>query len=132
MKKLGLLLFSFILFACSGSDDEGVSLRIVNKDAVTLSVIQIAFVGYEFKNLNISIFPNPATDLIAIQVAGLVEEDLEIELVDLSGKIVSTSKISKGSTIAYFDVQTVYDGIYLVKISNGELSVSEKVVITKR
>ncbi len=85
----------------------------------------------EFKNLNISIFPNPATDLIAIQVAGLVEENLKIELVDLSGKIVSTSKISKGSTIAYFDVQAVYDGIYFVKISNGGLSISEKVVITK-
>ena len=52
MKKL-LFLFAFILFACSSSDDEGVSLRIINKDAVTLSVIQIAFVGYEFKNLNI-------------------------------------------------------------------------------
>lgn len=86
----------------------------------------------EFKNLNISIFPNPATDLIAIQVAGLVDEDLEIELLDLSGKVVSTSQISKGSTIAYFDVQTVYDGIYLVKISNGNLSISEKVVITKK
>lgn len=85
----------------------------------------------EFDNLNFSIFPNPATDLIAIQVAGLVDEDLEIELVDLSGKVVSTSQISKGSTIAYFDVQTVYDGIYLVKISNGDLSVSEKVVIIK-
>ena len=85
----------------------------------------------EFNNLNISIFPNPATDLIAIQVAGLVDEDLVIELVDLSGKVVSTSQISKGSTIAYFDVQTVYDGIYLVKISNGDLSVSEKVVIIK-
>ena len=34
----------------------------------------------EFKNLNIAIFPNPATDLIAIQVAGLVDEDLKIEL----------------------------------------------------
>ena len=85
----------------------------------------------EFNNLNISIFPNPATDLIAIQVAGLVDEDLVIELVDLSGKVVSTSQISKGSTIAYFDVQTVYDGIYLVKISNVDLSVSEKVVIMK-
>ena len=52
MKKL-LFLFAFILFACSSSDDEGVSLRIINKDAVTLSVIQIAFVTYEFKNLNI-------------------------------------------------------------------------------
>ena len=86
----------------------------------------------EFQNLNISIFPNPATDLIAIQVAGLVDEDLEIELVDLSGKVVSTSSISKGSTIAYFDVQTVYHGIYLVKISNGGWSISEKVVITKK
>ncbi|MFK7772097.1 MAG: YHYH protein [Saprospiraceae bacterium] len=85
----------------------------------------------EFQNLNISIFPNPATDLIAIQVAGLVDEDLDIELVDLSGKVVSVSKINKGSTIAYFDIQTVYGGIYLVKISNGELSVSEKVVIMK-
>jgi hypothetical protein len=56
---------------------------------------------------------------------------LEIELVDLSGKVVSTSQISKGSTIAYFDVQTVYDGIYLVKISNGRLSISKKVVIAK-
>jgi hypothetical protein len=85
----------------------------------------------EFDNLNFSIFPNPATDLIAIQVTGLVDEDLEIELVDLSGKVVSTSQISKGSTIAYFDVQTVYDGIYLVKISNGRLSISKKVVIAK-
>ena len=85
----------------------------------------------EFDNLNISIFPNPATDLIAIQIAGLVDEDLEVELLDLSGKVVSVSKINKGSTIAYFDVQTVYDGIYLIKISNGELSVTEKVVITK-
>lgn len=85
----------------------------------------------EFNHLNISIFPNPATDLIAIQVAGLVSEDLEIELLNLSGKVVSTSKINKGSTIAYFDTQTIYGGIYLVKISNGELSVSEKVVIVK-
>ncbi len=85
----------------------------------------------EFDNLNISIFPNPATDLIAVQVAGLVNENLEIQLVDLSGKVVSSSQISKGSTIAYFDIQTVYGGIYLVKISNGELSISEKVVIMK-
>ena len=85
----------------------------------------------KFDNLNISIFPNPATDLIAIQIAGLVDEDLEVELVDLSGKVVRSSKVSKGTTIAYFDVQTVYAGIYLVKISNGKLSVSEKVVISK-
>ena len=69
--------------------------------------------------------------MIAIQVAGLVDEDLAIELVDLSGKVVSTSQISKGTTIAYFDIQTFYAGIYFVKITNGGLSVSEKVLIIK-
>jgi hypothetical protein len=82
-----------------------------------------------FGNLNISIFPNPATDLIAIQVAGLVNEKLEVELFDISGKLVSSSQIREGSTIAYFDLQTIYEGIYLVKISNEKLSISEKVVI---
>ncbi|MAU64012.1 MAG: hypothetical protein CMC38_06710 [Flavobacteriaceae bacterium] len=54
-KVILLLLFISLVFSCSGSDDEnGVSLRIVNRDAVTLSVIQVAFVGYEFKNLNIA------------------------------------------------------------------------------
>jgi hypothetical protein len=84
-----------------------------------------------FGNLNISIFPNPATDLIAIQVAGLVNEKLEVELFDISGKLVSSSQIREGSTIAYFDLQTIYEGIYLVKISNEKLSISEKVVIMR-
>ena len=56
MKKLILLLlFIPLVFSCSDvNDDDGVSLTIVNKDAITLSVIEVAFVGYEYKNLNIS------------------------------------------------------------------------------
>ena len=53
MKKLGLLLFAFILFACSGSDDDSpITLTIDNKDAVAESVIEVRLVGYEFLNLN--------------------------------------------------------------------------------
>ena len=56
MKKIILLLlFIPLVFSCSDvNDDDGVSLTIVNKDAITLSVIEVAFVGYEYKNLNIS------------------------------------------------------------------------------
>ena len=55
MKKLLLLLlFVPLVFSCSDVNDDGVSLTIVNKDAITLSVIEVAFVGYEYKNLNIS------------------------------------------------------------------------------
>ena len=52
MKKL-LFLFAFILFACSGSDDDSpITLTIDNKDAVAESVIEVRLVGYEFLNLN--------------------------------------------------------------------------------
>lgn len=83
----------------------------------------------EFNEMNINVFPNPASGLIAIQVLDLLTDDLNVELVDVSGKIVKDTKIHKGSTIAYFDVQTVYSGIYYVRISNKDFSRTTKVVI---
>ncbi len=85
-----------------------------------------------FKQLNITVFPNPASDLIAVQVNSLVADDFQIELFDLSGKLVQFSKIAKGRTIAYFDVQTLYAGVYLIKISSGDYSTAKQVVITKK
>mgnify|MGYP001279916901 CR=1 FL=1 len=80
---------------------------------------------------DIHVFPNPASDLIAIQVGSLVTTDMKVELTDLSGKRVSETKINKGQTIAYFDVQTVYEGIYLVRISAPGFNETRKIVIRK-
>lgn len=85
----------------------------------------------QFDEMQISIFPNPATDLIAIQIGGLVSENLQVEMFDISGKQVCSTQINAGQTIAYFDLQTVYSGIYLVKISNGSFSQTRKIVVTK-
>ncbi len=94
-------------------------------DAVT-SVGEI-----EFDALDVNVFPNPATDLIAIQVGGVQKEDLTVELLDAAGRLLKTTKIKKGSTIAYFDVQTVYEGIYTVRISGSTYSTAKKVVVAK-
>ncbi|MEM6806191.1 MAG: YHYH protein, partial [Bacteroidota bacterium] len=81
----------------------------------------------EFNGLQISIFPNPSSDLIAVQLDGLASEDLKVELLDVNGKLVSSSRIAKGSTIAYFDVQTVYEGNYLIHISSNGHSTAKKI-----
>lgn len=83
------------------------------------------------EDMNISIFPNPATDLLAIQINGLVKEDVSIDLMDLSGRMIESKKINKGQTICYFDVQTIYSGTYIVKISNSNQNLTRKVVITR-
>lgn len=81
--------------------------------------------------LSINIFPNPSSDLLAIQIDDLVKEDYAIELYDATGKLVQSAKINTGSTIAYFDTQTLYAGTYLVKISNGTVQTTRKVVLQK-
>lgn len=82
-------------------------------------------------NLSVTVFPNPASDLIAIQINDLVKENMTLELFDMSGKLVKSTQINAGSTIAYFDVQTVYDGTYFIKISSQSHSIAKKVVIMR-
>jgi hypothetical protein len=82
-------------------------------------------------DVKIDLFPNPASDLIAIQVDGLVLENLMVELFDLNGKLVASKVISKGSTIAYFDVQTLYSGMYVVRLTGKNLNHAQEVMIQR-
>ncbi|MEL7529833.1 MAG: YHYH protein [Bacteroidota bacterium] len=84
-----------------------------------------------FGNLNIEIYPNPASELIAIQLGDLVNEDLQVELIDITGKRIQSTKLSRGSTIAYFDIQTLYSGTYLVRISDEAHSTTRKILISR-
>lgn len=83
----------------------------------------------ELSTLSVNVFPNPATDLIGIQLGGLVKNDYTVELIDMNGRSVLTTQLNKGQTIAYFDVQTVYKGNYIVRIANGSEMLSKPVVI---
>lgn len=82
-------------------------------------------------NYKITVFPNPSYDLIAIQIGDLVKEDFQAALHDATGKILRLTQINAGQTIGYLDVRTLYDGIYFIKISNGLISKTEKVIIKR-
>jgi hypothetical protein len=79
----------------------------------------------------LSVFPNPGSDLIAVQLNGLIREDVAMELFDMQGKRVSFSVIKQGSTISYFDVSTLYAGSYLLKIRRGAETETRRVEIVR-
>ena len=85
----------------------------------------------ELKELSIEVFPNPSQDLIAIQVNGLVPSDLKVTLLDANGREIYRTEISKGQTIAYFDIQTLYAGLYYVTIASKEAIETRKIMITR-
>lgn len=82
-------------------------------------------------SLNVVVFPNPASDLIAVQSDGITRDNLRVELYDLSGRLLQSTQILQGSTIAYFDAKTLYAGEYIIKISNDQEMLVKKVFVTQ-
>ncbi|MBL4708570.1 MAG: YHYH protein [Flavobacteriales bacterium] len=104
----------------------------INEPTTRYIAIGTGVSDFDLNDLGLSIFPNPSSDLIAIQMGGLVEENISIDLIDMSGKEIASTKINKGSSIAYFDVQAVYAGTYLLRFTteSGKSKV-KKVIISK-
>jgi len=77
------------------------------------------------------VFPNPGSDFIAVQLSGVVREDVPAELFDMRGRRVGFTVIRQGSTISYFDVNTLYAGSYLLKIRRGSEAETLRVEIVR-
>ena len=83
---------------------------------------------FENKEFKVEIAPNPAQDFVAIQTQ-MAEKDYKIELIDELGKIIKTSRILQGSTLSIIEIDTLYKGVYFIKIYDDNSSKSFKVII---
>jgi hypothetical protein len=80
--------------------------------------------------IKVTVYPNPAASFIAVQTSGLLRSKAQVSLSDLTGRVLQTTEILAGSTIGYFDIQTMYQGVYLVLVSvEGEVVSTQKVII---
>jgi hypothetical protein len=88
--------------------------------------IAIGIKQQEEKWLSVSIYPNPVADALTIDLSENVKE-AAVEVMDLSGRILMTSKINAGYR-GQLDVGHLDKGIYLVKISSGNKTALEKII----
>ena len=102
------------------------TVEVYTKDTTT----SLNYQGIELKT-NFSIFPNPAQDFVAVQASGLVDNNIELELVTLKGEVIRSSTLKQGSTIWYIDTKTIYNGQYLLRIVQGQYVSIKKVIIQK-
>jgi hypothetical protein len=71
------------------------------------------------------------SELIMLQWKGLNEEDRDIRLTDMRSKTIMKTTLLTGSTIAYFDTQTLHEGSYYVEVFQNEKWIKNKITITK-
>ncbi len=100
-------------------------------ETVTTYSPNLTSISQSLKQGELNVFPNPATDLIAIQIKGLVKENLIVELIDLSGRLVDSTMITQGSSITFFDTKKVYAGVYFIKVKGTSETITRKLVIEK-
>jgi hypothetical protein len=77
----------------------------------------------------VRVFPNPSNDLFIVQAIGLVTSNLELTLTDVHGKTIESQVILPGSTMAYFDVSTLYAGTYFISYTDAKGKQSKKITV---
>ena len=76
---------------------------------------------YADANLSVSIFPNPTADNISIEITSEKEIDLNIEIVDMLGKVVGKVKQLDqfiGHSVYQCELGGFSSGLYFIKISS--------------
>jgi hypothetical protein len=79
----------------------------------------------------VTIFPNPSGEFIAIQINDINRSEVSVELFDMTGKRINTTSIHPGSTITYFDIRTLYNGEYIVRLTSDGNIVTGKISVSR-
>lgn len=76
-------------------------------------------------------FYAPESELIVVQIKGLLRKDLTVNLFDQKFQLLQEKRINSGSTLTYLDTATLYDGNYLVQISDGKRIINQQISLVK-
>lgn len=83
------------------------------------------------QGIGVRVFPNPVSELLVVQVTGLLTQPLQVELLDGSGRLVRRTTVQAGSTLGYFDCEALYAGTYQVRCTGAGIAQTHSVVIAR-
>ena len=85
-----------------------------------------------FVDFNFSVFPNPSNGVFTIAVEGINNTQIELFVMDVSGKVVYTQSISSSSSklIVPMNISNAEKGVYFVRINGGK-SITRKVIVSQ-
>lgn len=78
--------------------------------------------------IDVSVYPNPASDFVRVAFPEPLEAGVDIYLTDLQGKLLYRGVIEAASSEKVLNLQGYTNGVYLLRIVKGKLSNTYKVV----
>lgn len=109
---------------------------IIDNDASGLAIppSTITKINIPQSNYSARIYPNPVRDLLTVQLTGVSENDVTLQLQDIQGRVLRQEKVKPFSKLAQqkINVAGLANGIYLlVVIDKNGIKQTEKVMVQK-
>ena len=110
--------------------------HIYGKDSVvkTINVIATSIKENASSFNSYVIYPNPTSNLVNIDFELAQANTVEVNIMDLTGKVVATvpaERFSAGANSVKIETSNLSEGVYFVRMSSPESSVSSRLVILK-
>lgn len=86
---------------------------------------------YEFETNSIFLFPNPAEDIVYVMLGTTVMKDTQLEVCDLTGKVVASYTVKAGDQKVQINVSILAQGTYLVRLQGRTWSNTERLLINR-
>jgi hypothetical protein len=130
------------VFQTSGTSEndftEGVTYVVVAEDGInetewTVNVtVENNSTGIEdLENLELRIFPNPATNYINVKSNMVQNDHVSLEIIDITGKIKSSKQIYLNNNLnvtLYFDDE-ITSGIYFLRVKTDSRTITQQFIV---
>jgi hypothetical protein len=74
----------------------------------------------------VAIYPNPVTDNLIVDLSTVANEDVTIEIYDLSGKLLVKENNQNGSLIS-IDISNLSNGFYQIKLLSSTAQIMKRI-----
>jgi len=107
------------------SFDEFVDSSIVDTTSTSIQVV-------DGRQAQVRIFPNPASSLLNVTIDNYVDDNIEISILDLSGRLLDKFDFGtvKGFNTFSMDLERYTEGLYILTLKNGQSFSSAKFIKT--
>ena len=102
------------------------------RDTVNITFNNCVGIGEIEADLNINMYPNPASDFVTIEIIDKYNQgNLKLEILNSIGQVVASQSIENSSQKVIMDVNNFSKGLYLVRVSSDRIYMTKKLLIQK-
>jgi hypothetical protein len=118
-----------------GADDWTADWTNFNPDTASYNYgyISVGLNEVNLTKLDVNVYPNPATNDASISFTMKESAMLNLEVVDLNGKVMFAQKqqVNKGFNAVHFSTENFANGFYVIKLSGGNYTAAEKLSVLR-